>query len=202
VINLIDFEFELEDIPFIEDGDFKTLKLPELTEEERFLVDPIVAPTSGLRIKILENIEKEGKKKFLLPNRKLFLFLRAFKAISQKYKEMKEGKNLKILIVTDNRPSKQILLRYCSQIFAYEGYEIYHQIDHPGESKLSAPYGAASVALFEDINLIIVLTASHNDLSWNGIKFYIDYPIPLSGDLFKEIADKALKLEEILRLKH
>lgn len=197
MINLIDFEFELEDIPFIEDGDFKTLKLPELTEEERFLVDPIVAPTSGLRIKILENIEKEGKKKFLLPNRKLFLFLRAFKAISQKYKEMKEGKNLKILIVTDNRPSKQILLRYCSQIFAYEGYEIYHQIDHPGESKLSAPYGAASVALFEDINLIIVLTASHNDLSWNGIKFYIDYPIPLSGDLFKEIADKALKLEEI-----
>jgi len=197
VINLINFEFELEDIPFIEDGDFRILKLPELTEEERFLVDPIVAPTSGLRIQILENIEKEGKKKYLLPNRKLFLFFRAFKAISQKYKEMEEGKNLKILIVTDNRPSKQILLRYCSQIFAYEGYEIYHQTDHPGESKISAPYGAASVALFEDINLIIVLTASHNDLSWNGIKIYINYPIPLSGNLFKEIADKALKLEEI-----
>jgi phosphomannomutase len=197
VINLIDFEFELEDIPFIEDGDFKALKLPELTEEERFLVDPIVAPTSGLRIQILEKIEKEGKKKYLLPNRKLFLFLRTFKAISQKYKEMKEGKDLKILIVTDNRPSKQILLRYCSQIFAFEGYEVYHQTDHPGESKLSAPYGAASVALFEDINIIIVLTASHNDLSWNGVKFYLDYPIPLSGDLFKEIADKALKLEEI-----
>ncbi len=197
MINLIDFEFELEDIPFIEDGDFRALKLPELTEEERFLVDPIVAPTSGLRIQILEKIEKEGKKKYLLPNRKLFLFLRVFKAISQKYKEMKEGKNLKILIVTDNRPSKQILLRYCSQIFAYEGYEIYHQTDHPGESKISAPYGAASVALFEDINLIIVLTASHNDLSWNGVKFYIDYPMPMSGDLFKEIADKALKLEEI-----
>jgi len=195
VINLINFE--LEDVPFIEDGDFKTLKLPELTEEERFLVDPIVAPTSGLRIQILEIIEKEGKKKYLLPNRKLFLFLRAFKAISQKYKEMKEGKNLKILIVTDNRPSKQILLRYCSQIFAYEGYEIYYQIDHPGESKISAPYGAASVALFEDINLIIVLTASHNDLSWNGIKFYIDYPIPMSGDLFKEISNIALNLEEI-----
>ena len=195
MINLINFE--LEDVPFIEDGDFKTLKLPELTEEERFLVDPIVAPTSGLRIQILEIIEKEGKKKYLLPNRKLFLFLRAFKAISQKYKEMKEGKNLKILIVTDNRPSKQILLRYCSQIFAYEGYEIYYQIDHPGESKISAPYGAASVALFEDINLIIVLTASHNDLSWNGIKFYIDYPIPMSGDLFKEISNIALNLEEI-----
>ncbi len=197
VINLIDFEFELEDIPFIEDGNFRTLELPVLTEEERFLVDPLVAPTSGLRIQILENIEKEGKKKYLLPNRKLFLFLRTFKAISEKYKELKEGKNLKILIVTDNRPSKQILLRYCSQIFAYEGYEIYHQTDQPGESKLSAPYGAASVALFEDINLIIVLTASHNDLSWNGVKFYINYPIPLSGDLFKEIGAKALKLEEI-----
>ncbi|GAH11935.1 unnamed protein product, partial [marine sediment metagenome] len=88
-------------------------------------IDPIVAPTSGLRIQILDQIEKKGKKKLLLTNRKLFLFLRVFKAISQQYIEMKKGKNLKILIVTDNRPTKSILLQYCSQIFAYDGYEIY-----------------------------------------------------------------------------
>ncbi|MCK4383431.1 MAG: hypothetical protein KAW66_09075, partial [Candidatus Lokiarchaeota archaeon] len=120
-------EFELEDVSFIGSGAFKTLKLPELTNEEKFLIDPIVAPTSGLRIQILDQIEKKGKNKLLLTNRKLFLFLRVFKAISQQYKEMKKGKSLKILIVTDNRPTKSILLQYCSQIFAFDGYEIYYQ---------------------------------------------------------------------------
>jgi phosphomannomutase len=195
VIELIDFE--LEDVSFIDEGTHKTLRLPELTNEERFLIDPIVAPTSGLRIQILDQIEKKGKKKLVLTNKKLFLLLRVFKAISQQYKKMKEGKNLKILIVTDNRPTRGILLEYCSQIFAYDGYEVYHQEDLPGESQASSPYGAASVALLEDINLIIVLTASHNELSWNGIKFYIDYPMPMSGDLFKEISNKALDFKEI-----
>lgn len=190
-------DFELEDVSFIDSGPFKTLRLPELTNEEKNLIDPIVAPTSGLRIQILDQIEKKGKNTLILTNRKLFLFLRVFKAISQQYKEMKKGKNLKILIVTDNRPTKSILLQYCSQIFAYDGYEIYYQEDEPGESKLSAPYGAASVALLEDISLIIVLTASHNELSWNGIKFYIDYPMPMSGDLFKKISNKALNFQEI-----
>jgi len=195
VIKLIDFK--LEDNSFIDSGAHKTLRLPELTNEEKFLIDPIVAPTSGLRIQILDQIEKKGKKKLILTNRKLFLFFRVFKAISQQYKEMKKGKNLKILIVTDNRPTKSILLKYCSQIFAYDGYEIYHQEDELGESKISAPYGAASVALLEDVSLIIVLTASHNELSWNGIKFYIDYPMPMSGDIFKAISKKALNFKEI-----
>jgi len=190
-------DFELEDISFIDSGEYKTLKLPKLTKEEKNLIDPIVAPTSGLRIQILDQIEKKGKKKLLLTNRKLFLFLRVFKAISQEYKEMKKGKNLKILIVTDNRPTKSILLEYCSQIFAFDGYEIYHQEDESGESRISAPYGAASVTLMENISLVIVLTASHNELSWNGIKFYIDYPMPMSGDLFKEISNKALTFKEI-----
>ena len=195
MIKLIDFE--LEDISFIDSGKHKTLRLPELTDEEKNLIDPIVAPTSGLRIQILDQIEIKGKKKLILTNRKLFLFLRVFKAISQQYIEMKKGKNLKILIVTDNRPTKSILLEYCSQIFAYDGYEIYYQKDIPGESKISAPYGAASVTLLEEVNLIIVLTASHNELSWNGIKFYIDYPMPMSGDLFKAISKKALNFKEI-----
>jgi phosphomannomutase len=90
-----------------------------------------------------------------------------------------------------------ILLKYCTEIFAYDGFEIFYQEDSPNESKVSSPYGAASVALYEDINLIIVLTASHNDLSWNGIKFYIEYPMPMSGKMFKEISQKALSYKKI-----
>ncbi len=194
--NLIDFE--KEDIKFEqkEEG-IKILKLPELTEEEKEIVNPIVAPTSGLRIQLLDIKIPDEKEKYVLTNRKLFLFLRMFKAISRKFKEMKNNQNLKILIFTDDRPTKDLLLQYSSEIFAYDGYEIYYQKDNPGESKISSPYGAASIALYEDINLIIVLTASHNDLSWNGIKLYIDYPIPMSGDIFKDISKKALEVNEI-----
>jgi len=196
VYNLIDFEIEDIELEQLEEG-IKILKLPELTEEEKSIIDPIVAPTSGLRIQLLDVEKKDDKEKYILTNRKFFLFLRVFKAISQKFKEMKNSQNLKILIVTDDRPSKEILLNYCSQIFTYDGYDVYYQIDEEGKSRVSSPYGAASVALYDDINLIIVLTASHNELSWNGIKVYIDYPIPLSGDLFKEISKKALQFKEI-----
>ncbi|MFW9937614.1 MAG: hypothetical protein ACFFD5_08185, partial [Candidatus Thorarchaeota archaeon] len=177
--------------------DYKILKLPELTNEEINIVDPIVAPTSGLRIQIFDIQNKNGKDFYYLTNRKLFLFLRVFKAISLKYKELNYNKNLKVLIVTDNRPSRNILLKYCSQIFAFDGFDIYYQKNIPGESLLSSPYGAASVALLKNISLIIVLTASHNDLSWNGIKFYINYPIPISGDLFKEVSQKAISINKI-----
>ncbi|MFX0148095.1 MAG: hypothetical protein ACFE8E_10165 [Candidatus Hodarchaeota archaeon] len=190
-------DFGIEEISVEPHGDFHILKLPSLTEKEIKTIDPLVAPTSGLRIQILDVLEQEGTKKYYLTSRKLFLFLRVFKAISQKFKEMKEREDLKVLIVTDDRPTRKVLLTYCSQIFSYDGYEIYYQVDDVGESRISSPYGAASVALFEDIKLIIVLTASHNDLSWNGIKFYIDYPIPISGNLFKDISKMAIKVKEI-----
>ncbi|MFW9989195.1 MAG: hypothetical protein ACFFC3_11100 [Candidatus Odinarchaeota archaeon] len=189
-------DIELESL----DEEIKVLKLPELSDEEKSIIDPIVAPTSGLRIQILDGKEDETNKQYVLTKRKLFLFLRVFKAISQQFKEIKNNQNLKILIFTDDRPTKDILLKYCSQIFTYDGYEIYYQQDKEGKSRISSPYGAASVALFEEINLVIVLTASHNDLCWNGIKVYFDYPIPLSGDLFKSISKKALLVNEI-RLK-
>ncbi|MHA1455166.1 MAG: hypothetical protein ACTSR5_04155 [Promethearchaeota archaeon] len=179
VYSLIDFK--IEEVNNYKKEDRDTILLPELTEEEKRLIDPIVAPTSGLRIQ----------------QRKLFLFLRVFKAISLKYKKLKNNKNLNVLIVTDNRPSKDILLRYCSEIFAGDGFKVYHQKDIKEESKLSAPYAAASVALLNDINLILMLTASHNELSWNGIKFYINYPMPMSGDMFKEISKCAMELQEI-----
>lgn len=173
------------------------LKLPDLTEEEKNIVDPIVAPTSGLRIQIFDSKITNGTEKYILTNRKFFLFLRVFKAISQFFKETKNGRNLKIFITTDDRPSRTILLNYCSQLFAYDGYAIYYQKDDYNESRTSSPYAAASVAFYEDIKLIIMLTASHNDLSWNGIKFYIDYPIPISGDIFKAVSKKALEVKEI-----
>ncbi len=188
-------KYEVEDIQLDEgQNGTKTLKLPKLTDEELKIVDPIVAPTSGLRIQIYDMLEDDH---YFLTKRKLFLFLRVAKAISEKFKETKNNQNLKILIVTDNRPSKDILLNYFSQIFAYDGYDIYYQEDIAGESKVSSPYGAASVALYDDIDLVIVLTASHNHLSWNGIKFYIEYPMPMSGDTFKEISKKALNYTEI-----
>ncbi|MFW9785291.1 MAG: hypothetical protein ACFFFB_23630 [Candidatus Heimdallarchaeota archaeon] len=177
--------------------DMKLLKLPILTEEEQNIIYPIVPPTSGLRIQILDKIIEEGKEKYILTNRKLYLFLRIFKAISLKFKELNQNRNLKIFIATDDRPTKDLLLDYCSQIFSYEGFEIFYQKDEKGKSRISSPYGAATVALYQNINLIIILTASHNDLSWNGIKVYIDYPIPLSGDIFNDISRKALKLKKI-----
>ncbi len=192
------FNFRIEDIEFehLEEG-IKVIRLPELTENEKNIINPIVAPTSGLRIQLLEVQQLADKEPYLLTKRKFLLFLRMFKAISSKFKEMKRNQNLKVLIFTDDRPTKDILLQFCSEIFAYDGFTIHYQRDNAGESKISSPYGAASVALYEDIHLSIVLTASHNDLSWNGIKLYIDYPIPMSGDLFKDISKRALKVNEI-----
>lgn len=192
--SLIELEIESVELEDSEGGS-KILKLPELTETEKDIIDPIIAPTSGLRIQICDIIEEN--KKYYIPNRKFFLFLRVFKAISQHYIEIKGNQNLKILIVTDDRPSKNLLLQYCSEIFAYNGFQIYHQQDSPNESRVSSPYGAASIVLYEDIDLVIVLTASHNDLSWNGIKFYIEYPMPMSGKMFKDISKKALTYDEI-----
>ncbi|MFW9901963.1 MAG: hypothetical protein ACFFDY_11885 [Candidatus Thorarchaeota archaeon] len=190
-------DFEIENIEFEQYEGIKKLKLPYLTEEEKNIINPIVAPTSGLRIQILDIKMPSKQNKYILTKRKLFLFLRMFKAISRKFKEIKDNQNLKILIFTDDRPTKDILLQYCSEIFAYDGFDVYYQVDNLSESKISSPYGAASIALYDDINLVIVLTASHNDLSWNGIKLYIDYAIPMSGDLFKDISKKALEINEI-----
>ena len=44
---------------------------------------------------------------------------------------MKNGKNLKILIATDNRRTRNILLKYCSQIFAYDGFGRTEKISDP-----------------------------------------------------------------------
>jgi phosphomannomutase len=194
--NNITFEVEKIDLKK-EDKATNVLVLPELTEEEKEILDPLIAPTSGLRIQLYDVEELEEFKKYVLKKRTLFLFLRFFKAISKKFKEMTNEDHPKILIFTDDRPSNDILLNYSSQIFAYDGYQVIFQEDERGKSRVSSPYGAASIALYDDVDLVIVITASHNELPWNGIKFYIEYPIPISGNIFKEISAIALKLNEI-----
>ena len=100
-------EFEIEDIhlEMLQDG-VKLLNLPDLTQEEKNIIDPIVSPTSGLRIQLLDKKDEGDKEKYILTKRKLFLFFRVFKAISQRFKDMKKNENLKIFIFTDNRPTK------------------------------------------------------------------------------------------------
>lgn len=195
---MLTIEFKHEEISLKQvDEHTRRLDLPELTEEEKGILDPLVAPTSGLRIELCEAEEEGETLNLTLDERKVFLFLRFYKALSLKFKELHKEENPNVLIVTDDRPTADMLLTYCTQIFAYEGYEVYHQEGEPGKSLVSSPYGAASVALYDDIDLVLVLTASHNELSWNGIKFYIDYAMPMSGDMFKEISSIALQLEEI-----
>jgi len=75
--------YKSEDIPLEDHDHYKVLKLPPLTKDEINIIDPIVAPTSGLRIQILERIGEEGSNKYLLPKRNLYLFLRVFNPICQ-----------------------------------------------------------------------------------------------------------------------
>ena len=190
------FEIEKLDIKKTDKQGIESIDLPSLTDEEEKIVDPIVAPTSGLRIELCDILE-DGQK-YVARKRRIFLFLRVYRAIAQYYKEQNPNEELNILIVSDDRPTSDILLKLSSQIFAYEGYTVFFQNKDTQDSKMSSPYGAASVALYDEIQLVIVLTASHNELAWNGIKFYIEYPIPISGDIFKNVSKKALEFEEIL----
>ncbi|MFO8018034.1 MAG: hypothetical protein R6U96_05320 [Promethearchaeia archaeon] len=196
MVSNLHFEIEDFEIKKMEQKGVKYIELPSLTEEEKRIVDPIVAPTSGLRIELCD-ILKDGNK-YIARKRRLFLFFRVFRAIAQHYKENNPEGDPNILIVSDDRPTSDVLLKFSSQIFAYEGYNIFFQNENESNSKMSSPYGAASVALYDNINLVIVLTASHNELAWHGIKFYIEYPIPISGDLFKSISNRALEYDKVL----
>jgi hypothetical protein len=66
-------DYKLEDIPFEDVGNYKILNLPPLTKDEINIIDPIVAPTSGLRIQILETHAQGGWKSSFRPKRHLYL---------------------------------------------------------------------------------------------------------------------------------
>ncbi|MHA1729536.1 MAG: hypothetical protein ACTSWY_12495 [Promethearchaeota archaeon] len=198
-----------KDITEIEKEDFNLIKLENLTEKEQGIINPLVPPTSGLRMEFFTVIRNEDKEiiKYIMTKKKLFHFLRVLKAFAVITKEELSNNNPSILIVTDDRPSGDMLLDYASRIFTYENYKVYHQTGEGektpnssyirGKSKMGTPHASASVILLEQINVVLMITASHNTLEWNGLKYYIKRPIPLSGEIMKKMSSYALSLKEI-----
>lgn len=196
-------EITIEKIEEINENGFNVIKLAPLTEDEEEEINPLVPPTSGLRMEILD---AEGDK-YILSKKKCMHFIRVMKAIAVVAKQELKNNSPSILIVTDDRPSADVLLDYASRIFDYENYTIYQQNEEGtvlpgtskirGKSKMSAPYGSASIAIFDEIDVVLVLTASHNALIWNGLKFYIKRPIPISGGVMKAVSKHAISLEEV-----
>ena len=180
------------------------ISFPPLSDEEKEIINPIVPPTSGIRMKIYE----KQNKSYVMNKRAQFMFLRVFKAVSEISKKEIKKNNPGVLLVSDDRPSANYLMGYFSKILASDGYKIYYQKptgskaeleakNEPFYSRMSTPYGSASVLLYDEIDLVIVLTASHNDILWNGVKFYIERPMPISGKVMRRISNKALDLNEI-----
>lgn len=197
---------EIESIKIIDkkEEDSKIIKLDPLTDEQKEVLNPQVPYTSGIRMVIYEKRDNL----YFMPSNYQYMFLRAFKALSIVMKKELNKENPNILLVTDDRPSANYLLEYCAKIFTYEGFNLYFQKATNQKSKeeakntiyysrMSSPYGAASVALLDHIHAAIIITASHNPLVWNGIKFYIDLPMPISGAVMKRVSELSIELEEI-----
>ncbi|MHA1794654.1 MAG: hypothetical protein ACTSUK_00955 [Promethearchaeota archaeon] len=185
---------------------FDRIILPPLTTEMESILNPLVPPTSGLRMEIYD---LKDEKTLFMPISKQFLFLRAFRAISEVAKEEIQKERPGVLLVSDDRPSSSYLLEYFAKILAYNNYQIYFQKptyqnelerikDDPFYSRMSTPYASASVKLFDEVDLVIVLTASHNGIVWNGIKFYIKRPMPIAGRVMKAVSEKSISYSEIL----
>nr|MDO8116028.1 hypothetical protein [Candidatus Sigynarchaeota archaeon] len=174
--------------------------LPGLSLDEREMIDPIIPPTSGIRINLLE---REGEE-FVCKASKYALFLRLFKAISNILKN-ENAKGAKVLVTSDERPTSDKLVNHAIRILASDGHAIHVQNEREERinassfhhSGVSTPYSSACIALFPDIDAVITVTASHNSATWNGIKYYHKLPIPIAGDLMKEISRIAISLEEI-----
>jgi len=199
----MNYTFAYESIPETVKEDYKIINLDDLDDSEQKIIDPLVPPTSGLRMVIFDVQDNS----YTLTRKKTFYFLRVIKGISVIAKEELGKEKPSVLIVTDDRPSADILLDLSSRIFAYEGYTVYHQVGEGetdprstyirGFSKMATPYAAASVALYDDIDVVIMITASHNSLKWNGLKYYIQRPIPISGTVMKKVSAYALSLDQI-----
>ncbi|MBN2155882.1 MAG: hypothetical protein JW776_07545 [Candidatus Lokiarchaeota archaeon] len=199
----MEYCYKFEKIPENPKENYNIIYLDELDDSEKAIIDPLVPPTSGLRMEIFE----VKNSTYTLTRKKMFYFLRVIKAIAVVGKKEVKKASPNVLIVTDDRPSADILLDLSSRIFTFEGYSIYHQSGEGekdphssyirGLSKMSTPYAAGSIALFDEIDVVLMITASHNALKWNGLKFYIQRPIPISGEIMKKVSQYALKLNQI-----
>ncbi|MBD3229691.1 MAG: hypothetical protein GF329_16035 [Candidatus Lokiarchaeota archaeon] len=199
-------KIEIEKIELFEnqEDNVQTIKLPPLTKEQEEIINPSVPPTSGIRMLIFEKKDDT----FFMPATYQYMFFRVFKALSIIMKEEIDKKNPNLLLVSDDRPSSSHLLEFCAKIFTNDGYNLFFQEVYNEKSKIeakndsyysrmSSPYGSASVALFDNIDISIIITASHNPLTWDGVKFYIKRPMPISGVIMKNISTKAIELEKI-----
>ena len=199
----MDYTYVFESIPEFPEKNHNLIMLDPLTNAERLIIDPLVPPTSGLRMEIFDVKEKN----YILTRKQTFYFLRVIKGIAIVAKEELKKSKLNVLIVTDDRPSADVLLDFASRIFTHDGYTVYHQTGKGekdsrsgyirGLSKMATPYAAASIVLFNEIDVVLMITASHNSLKWNGLKYYIQRPIPISGDIMKKVSDYALKFDRI-----
>ncbi|MHA1715215.1 MAG: hypothetical protein ACTSXP_06200 [Promethearchaeota archaeon] len=182
------------------DGSISIVRFPPLNDEQREILDPIVPPTSGFRIKLLEKSDD----KYFCPAENYCMFLRIFKAISITLLE-KLGRPAKILLTSDERPTADVLLKDACRILYFDKHKIHvqskeeksMQLTEFQHSGLSTPYSSASVSIFPDLDAVLCLTASHNSIVWNGVKFYYRNPIPIAGDLIKKISKKAIDLEDV-----
>ncbi|MHA1674744.1 MAG: hypothetical protein ACTSYI_14080 [Promethearchaeota archaeon] len=198
--------FEQETIHFENKNGIDVISLPDLTPAMELMLNPLIPPTSGLRMKIYEERENSH---YFMPKDKQFLFFRAFRAISEVAKGQISKSRPGVLLVSDDRPSSSYLVKIFAKILAYDGYQIYFQTPtdpvsmeavktDPYYSRMGTPHGSASVVLFDEVDLAIVITASHNEIDWNGIKIYIERSIPISGKVMKAISEKSLTYTEIL----
>ncbi|MFX0103693.1 MAG: hypothetical protein ACFFCS_29290, partial [Candidatus Hodarchaeota archaeon] len=175
--------------------------LPDVSPEFEDDINPIIPPTSGIRIELLE---KRGDE-YYCPVSRYSLFLRIFKSISMILSE-KMDHPAKILVTSDERPTSDKLVKDCIRILACDGHEIHVQDEKEGvlafpdfkHSGVSTPYSSASIAVFPELDAVICITASHNSLVWNGVKFYYQQPIPIAGNMMKEISERALNTNVVL----
>lgn len=103
--------------------DREIITLPALTPEMEKILNPLVPPTSGLRMEIYQ-LNKEENKLFM-PASNQFLYFRAFRAISEIAKQEINKDHPGVLLVSDDRPSANYLLSYFAKILANDGYRLF-----------------------------------------------------------------------------
>lgn len=181
-------------------GEHESIVLPPLSPDQVEEIDPLIPPTSGIRLLIIDR-DASG---ITCPALKYSLFIRLFKAISEVLVE-RLGRPARVLITSDERPSSDRLVKHAMQVLAHDMHELH--VQHEKEemlngatfthSGLSTPYSSACLALDPALDAVIVITASHNSAPWNGVKFYFQNPIPIAGDLMRDISKHAIAYERV-----
>ena len=198
------FKTEIQALPLISMGDIERVELLPLTKEQEAVINPQVPPTSGIRMEICE--KKGDIYQITIPRQ--MMFLRVFKAVAEVAKQELRKLHPRVLLVSDDRPSSDTLVGYCAKVFVHEGCQIYFQkaVDPrsteaskhvPFYSRMGTPYASTAMTLFKEIDFVVVITASHNELVWNGVKIYIERPLPISGHVMQSICQKALQYTQI-----